>query len=161
MNRKKSTLALMALVVALGCVACGGRQSTATSLDSRAADEAAIRAQAQAWFAAIAARDLDKTLSFYADDAEYLSPNRPAARTAAARRALWVADYAQPGSDSESTDNIEVARSGDLAYQTGKYVATFPDHDGKPVEASGKFVVVWKKQPSGVWKAVIDIDNPN
>ncbi len=144
------------LVIALGGVGCGSRPA------ATAADEAAIRAQANSWFKAIEAKDLERTLSFYADNAEYLSSNRPAATTAAERRALWVQDYALPGFESqESSDQIEVARSGDLAYQTGKYELTLLDSNGKAVKSSGKWVVVWKKQQDGSWKAIVDIDNPN
>jgi ketosteroid isomerase-like protein len=31
------------------------------------------------------------------------------------------------------------------------------DAGGKPVSAVGKRVVVWKKQPDGKWKAIVDI----
>jgi len=128
--------------------------------DTRAADEAAIRSAAEAWSKAILAKDLDQTLSFYADDAEYLPANRPTASTPAQRRQVWVEDYALPGfSSTEVTKKIEVARSGDLAYQSGTYVVTTLDSQGRSTQSTGKFIVVWKKQADGHWKAVADIDN--
>ena len=33
------------------------------------------------------------------------------------------------------------------------------DATGNPVRVSGKYVVVWKKQAGGQWKAVVDIFN--
>jgi len=36
---------------------------------------------------------------------------------------------------------------------------TINDKEGKPVNSKGKYVVVWKKQAGGDWKAVVDIDN--
>ena len=109
---------------------------------------------------AIAAKDLEKTLSFYAPDAQYLSQGRPGASTPEARRKLWEADYATSGySSDETTTLIEVARSGDLAYQRGTYVGQTQDAQGQVTKSTGKFLVVWKKQHSGDWKAIIDIDN--
>jgi ketosteroid isomerase-like protein len=124
------------------------------------ADVASIRAEAEAWSKAIAEKDLEKTLSFYAPDAQYLSAGRPAASTADDRRRLWVEDYASLGfSSDETTTKIEVARAGDLAYQRGTYVLSARDDNGKVTQSTGKFVVVWKKQSDGHWKAIIDIDN--
>jgi ketosteroid isomerase-like protein len=119
-----------------------------------------IQSEANAWFDAIAKKDLEKTLSFYAPDAQYLSAGRPTASTADERRKLWVEDYASPGfASEETTTRIEVARSGDLAYQRGTFVLSAEDGQGKPTKSTGKFVVIWKKQSDGKWKASIDIDN--
>ncbi|MBV9670607.1 MAG: DUF4440 domain-containing protein [Acidobacteriales bacterium] len=48
---------------------------------------------------------------------------------------------------------IQVAKSGDMAYDVG----TVEMKKGGQV-ASGKYVVVWRKQ-AGKWKAVADIFN--
>ncbi len=146
--------------LALTLLGCERQVQSAATPDTRAADEAAIRAEADAWFKAILAKDLDQTLSFYAEDAEYLSANRAAATTPDQRRKLWVEDYALPGfSSNEVTKKIEVARSGDLAYQSGMYAVTTLNTKGQPTQSTGKFVVVWRKQTDGKWKAVVDIDN--
>jgi len=89
-----------------------------------------------------------------------LSAGRPAASTADERRRLWAEDYATPGfSSDETTTKIEVARSGDLAYQRGTYVLSAQDDKDELTQSTGKYVVVWKKQSDGNWKAIIDIDN--
>jgi ketosteroid isomerase-like protein len=146
------------LVIAL--TACKPAQNPAAADSSVEADSASIRTEAEAWFKAIDAKDLEKTLSFYASDAQYLSAGRPAATTADARRKLWIEDFGTPGfSSDEATTQIEVARSGDLAYQRGTYVATMQNERGQMTSSPGKFVVVWKKQSDHRWKAIIDIDN--
>jgi ketosteroid isomerase-like protein len=84
----------------------------------------------------------------------------PAAPTPEERRKLWMENFGSPGfSSDEATTQIEVARSGDLAYQRGTYVATLQNERGQVTKSTGKFVVVWKKQTDGRWKAIIDIDN--
>jgi ketosteroid isomerase-like protein len=53
---------------------------------------------------------------------------------------------------------VEASRSGDLGYLLGTYVVTLKDSPGKSVD-SGKLVEVWKKQPDGKWKCVVDTYN--
>ncbi|MGB8838184.1 MAG: DUF4440 domain-containing protein, partial [Candidatus Acidiferrales bacterium] len=60
---------------------------------------------------------------------------------------------------SWQTTSVEVARSGDLAYETGTYVFSTIDKKGKTQEQKGKYVVVWKKQTDGAWKVAVDTDN--
>jgi ketosteroid isomerase-like protein len=149
----------VASLTAIALAACQPSQGPATTDSNIEADSVSIRSEADAWFKAIAAKDLEKTLSFYASDAQYLSAGRPAATTPEARRKLWVEDYATPGfSSDEVTTAIEVARSKDLAYQRGTYVSTIQNEHGQMTRSTGKFVVVWKKEGDR-WKAIIDMDN--
>jgi ketosteroid isomerase-like protein len=158
MKSKLLGLSCVAPWLLAGLVACHPNRGAGT--ENIEAESQSIQSEANAWFNAIAEKDLDKTLSFYAPDAQYLSAGRPAASTAGERRRLWVEDFATPGfSSDETTTKIEVASSGDLAYQRGTYVLGAEDGQGKPTKSTGKFVVVWKKQGDGKWKAIIDIDN--
>jgi ketosteroid isomerase-like protein len=62
---------------------------------------------------------------------------------------------------SFTTDDVEVARSGDLAYETGTWQMTSTDPvTKKPATARGDFVTVWKKQADGTWKCVVDAPVP-
>lgn len=131
-----------------------------TPPDTRAADEAAIRAAATEWGKAAAARDLEKTLTFYADDASMFPPNMPIATGAEARRKVWTELLAPPDlAFSITTTMVEVARSGDIAFETGNFEDSFNDKKGKQMKIVGKYVVVWKKHASGQWKAAADIFN--
>jgi len=59
----------------------------------------------------------------------------------------------------ESTQ-VEVSKGGDLAYSRGVYTVTLTDVATKrPVTAKGKYVLVYRKQPDGRWKAIHDINN--
>jgi uncharacterized protein (TIGR02246 family) len=130
--------------------------------DTRAADEAAIRAASQEWSNAASSRDLEKAVSFYAEDATYNPPGAPLAAGKDAIRKVWANVVAIPGGNLRwVSSKVEVARSGDLAYDTGAYTLTKNDASGKPVTATGKYVVVWKKQADGKWKVIQDIDNPD
>jgi uncharacterized protein (TIGR02246 family) len=124
-----------------------------------AGDEKAIRAIDTMWSNAAGAKDLDKAVSVYADDASMLPPNAPIATGKDAIRAAWSGMMALPGfSLSFAPVKITVAKSGDLAYEIGTYQFTVNDAQGKPANSLGKFVVVWEKR-TGQWKVVADIFN--
>ena len=141
---------------ALAISGCSGSDAR----DSRAADEAAIREADAASIRAIAAKQIDATVSFYDEQASILMPNAPIVTGRQDIRKAWEQMFAIPGfSLVPKTTRIEVARSGDLAYAQGTYQFTANDSQGKAVNDRGKFVVVWKKQTDGTWKAVADIWN--
>lgn len=54
---------------------------------------------------------------------------------------------------------IEVAKSGELAYEMGTFDLTLADDAGRISPMRGKYVVIWKKQADGMWKAAADIFN--
>jgi uncharacterized protein (TIGR02246 family) len=146
-------------VVALTAAGCE-EEHMHQAPDTRAADEAAIRAASQEWSNAASGRDLEKAVSFYADDATYNPPGAPLAAGKDAIRKIWTNIVAVPGINLRwETSKVEVARSGDLAYDTGAYTLTKNDASGKPVTSKGKYIVVWKKQADGKWKVIQDIDN--
>lgn len=53
----------------------------------------------------------------------------------------------------------DVAKSGDLGYTLGTYEFHAMGPGGQPVTRYGKYCSVWKKQPHGSWKWVVDIGN--
>ena len=57
------------------------------------------------------------------------------------------------------TTKIEVARSGDMAYEYGAYHLDTKQKNGTVKTQHGKYVLIWKKQPDGNWKVAIDTDN--
>ena len=131
-------------------------------VDTRAADESAIRAAATDWAKATEANDVEKFLSFYADNATVYPPGAPAASGADARRQFWTAAFALPDIHAKiATTSVEVAKSSDIAYELGTFDESFKDPKGKPVHIIGKYLVVWKKQANGQWKAFADIFNAN
>jgi uncharacterized protein (TIGR02246 family) len=131
---------------------------TATAADTKI--EQALRDLDAQWSAAAAAKDLDKTVSFYSDDAIVMPPNASAARTKEAIRSAWKEVLTSPGSAvSWKAAKVEVAKSGDLACVSGTYEATTTDASGKAVNDHGKYVEIWEKQSDGKWKCGTDIWN--
>ena len=124
------------------------------------AESVAIRDAMVEWVEAENAKDVERMLSFFTDDASLLPPGAPMATGKEAIRGLLSQSIAIPGLTlSAQTTKVEVCGSGDLAYSLGLYEATVNDPQGKPITHDGKFVVVWRKQPDGSWKVVADISN--
>ena len=112
------------------------------------------------WSAAAGAKDVDKTVSYYAADAIVMPPNAPAATTKEAIRSAWKEMLTSPGAAiSWKATKVEVAKAGDFAYVSGTYEETMTDASGKPVKDRGKYVEIFKKQADGTWKVVADIWN--
>lgn len=128
--------------------------------DNRAADEAAIRALEEEWWKSGVAKDVEKFVSYYAPDASVYPPNAALTRGREEIRKLFAGMMSSPGFAIQGRSlKAEAARSGDLAWETGTFELTMNDAKSKPTTSSGKYVVVWRKQPNGEWKAVADIFN--
>jgi len=133
--------------------------STLALAKDAAADEHIIHDIDTLWSRAAAAKDLDKTVSYYADDASLLPPNAPIASGKDAIRAAWSQLMSTPGfSLSFGPTKVVVSKSRDLAYEIGTFQLTANDAQGKPVTTFGKYVVAWEKR-RGQWKAGADIFN--
>ena len=136
-----------------------GCQSQATS-GTRAADEATLRKLDDEWSKAAGARDVEKTISYYSDDAIVMPPNIPTLTGKEPIRSLWKSMLDSPSfSGGWKVTKVEVAQSGDLAYVNGTYEFNEKDDSGKPITDKGKYLEVWKKQADGSWKCVADMFN--
>jgi uncharacterized protein (TIGR02246 family) len=125
--------------------------------DTRAADEAAIRAAITEWAGSAQAKDAEKFASFYAEDAVLMLADSPPISGKAAIDAGIGGMMQDPNfALSFEPDSVVVARSGDLAYETGTFSLTMSDPKKKPATEQGHYVVVWQKQADGTWKVVRD-----
>ncbi len=46
--------------------------------------------------------------------------------------------------------------SGDMGYTWGHFEGHSKDANGNPVTTSGRYITVWRKEPDGSWKVVLD-----
>ena len=121
-------------------------------------DEAALRKLDDEWSKAAGARDVEKTISYYSDEAVVMPPNIPTLTGKEPIRTLWKSMLGSPDfSGGWKATKVDVARSGDLAYVSGTYEFNEKDDSGKPITDKGKYLEVWKKQADGSWKCVADM----
>ena len=53
------------------------------------------------------------------------------------------------------TDAV-MSPAGDMGYTWGHYEGRSKDANGNPILTSGRYITVWRKQPDGAWKVVLD-----
>lgn len=146
---------LLVLLVFAFAAACRSQAN-----DTRAADEAALRKLDDEWSKAVGARDVEKTVSYYTDDAVVMPPNIPTLSGKEAIRTLWQSMLGSPAtSGGWKATKVEVAGSADLAYVSGNYEFAEQDRSGNPIVDKGKYLTVWKKQSDGGWKCVANMFN--
>ena len=113
------------------------------------------------WAQAAAAKDVEKTVSFWADDAFLAVPGQPPLKGKQAIRSMVEESFKIPGfSITWQPQSVEVSASGDMAYMIEDSQVSVPDSTGKPVLMSTKAVSIWRKQADGSWKNVVDISTP-
>ncbi len=143
-----------------GCIALLSFAFVGTTSSADTKIEQTLRDLDAQWSAAAGAKDLDKAVSYYSNDATVMPPNASAARTKEAIRKVWQDLLASPDlSISWKATKVELAKSGDLACLSGTYELTINDPSGKPLNDHGKYVEVWEKQADGKWKCGADIWN--
>jgi uncharacterized protein (TIGR02246 family) len=156
MSTTRNLLSILALVFVVACAPAP--QEPVEAPDTREADEAAIRAAVRDWTAAAEAKDADRFASFYMDDGVLMLEGMPDIHGQSDLREGMTGMMQDPNfSLSFDTDDVEVARSGDMAYETGTYTMTVTDPStSAPVTERGSYVVVWRKQDDGSWKVAVD-----
>jgi len=93
-------------------------------------------------------------MTFIADDGLLFRPG-------AVNGKKWMLEHPVPPSDKKpllawQPNFAGMSASGDMGFTTGPWEAKPDVNDPKP-SAYGHFVTVWKKQPDGTWKFVVDL----
>ena len=146
------TLCLFALpAVVLGC------SSAPVDLET---ERRAILAQDQAWASAAAAKDLERTVAYWTDDATLMPPDMTALKGKDAIRQYVAAGFQAPGFGvTWKAQEVAVGPGGKMAYEIGTNQFTIADSAGVLHTSAGKAVAGWRKDPDAVWRCVVDIWN--
>lgn len=112
------------------------------------------------WAAAVGTTDVERIVSFWTDDAVIYPPREtPIAGKATIRKyvseSLKIPGFAISWKPTEAV----VSASGDLGYTMGTNSFTFPDAQGRLMTSNGRYVTVWRKEPGGRWRCVVDFWN--
>jgi ketosteroid isomerase-like protein len=125
--------------------------------DDKAAAKA-LTALDDEWSKAAATHNVDRTASFYAEDARAYPPNEPLAVGRAVAREVWARYFATPDFKI-SWKTTAAGADGNTGWTAGTYEDSFKGPDGKTVHEKGKYLCVWKKGADGKWKAIQDMWN--
>ena len=125
-----------------------------------AADTTAINALRDQVTAAYNSNDAAALAANYADDAIMLNPNQAAVEGRRDIQAAYEASFKLSSSKIALTP-LETQVAGDWAYDRGNATITITPKSGKPMEESGKYLVICKRQPDGAWKLHREMSNSN
>jgi len=124
------------------------------------AERVALARADKAWSEAAVAKDIEKTLSYWTEDATVYPPGQPPVVGKDALRRYVTEGFALPGfSIRWETSAFEVSASGDMAYGLGTNVVTVNDPQGRLITERGRGVTVWRKGKDGSWRCVVDVWN--
>jgi uncharacterized protein (TIGR02246 family) len=113
------------------------------------------------WSRVASTGNVDAMLGFWAEDAVIMVPGEPSLRGKQAIRAYLERSARIPGFRiSWEPLEAKVAASGDMGYLIERTQVTMNDPEGRPVTQRMKALTIWRKQPDGSWKNVVDITNP-
>jgi ketosteroid isomerase-like protein len=117
----------------------------------------ALRQMDNDWSMVCATKDADRYMTFYDKDATVIDFNGQVTKDKDALLKGMREQYAIPGiSMTFHNENASIAECGDIGYTTGTWDMNWDDDKGEQMKAQGPYLVIWKKQIDGSWKAIVD-----
>jgi ketosteroid isomerase-like protein len=142
-------------VFAVALIGCSQR-----NFDPAAEGEKLLRRDAEWADLATAGTDIDKVVSYWSDDAVLIFPGQPVLQGKAAIRAYVANSFHTPGFKIHWVSEKPVfSPDGKLAYMQGKDELTLPGPNGSPMTLHLRGISVWRLDPDGQWRSVVDISN--
>ncbi len=164
MKTNPFTPILAAVAVLFICVtgrnAPAQKEKAATEQAVSKPDMAALKAEIQAieteWASATTAKDIDKLMLFYADDAVEMNDDEPMlVGKAAIQQAMLKSWEARKAGATVSYETMDVYGDGNVVTEVGK--TTTKDAAGKVI-SGGKYVGIFEKR-DGKFICIRDINN--
>lgn len=143
-------LLLLLLLAGAGCASAGRPEAVRARI---------LQIDAE-WSEAAQARDVDRVVSYWAEDATVLPPGGPAIVGKAAIREFVAKSFENPSFRiAWKTNVVVVSPDGAFAYGLGTNRVNVTAPDGTPLTIDGKAVTIWRREKDGSWKCVVDIWN--
>ena len=159
--RAVATFALAAVIVLdLACSSESSSSASASSTPSSADEGAALMQVSRDWAKAAESRDVERVLSYWADDAIVMPADQPALVGKEAIRGMVQSGFTDSTfSITWEPERAVISQSGDIGYLVEHNRMTFRDPSGRKRTTFGKGVTIWKKDAGGNWKNVVDVFN--
>ena len=136
-------------------VACGQRPFDATAEAQRL-----LQRDAEWATTASAGKDVEKTVSYWTDDALIVPQGQPIVEGKAAIRGFVINCFQTPGfSIHWKSEKPTFSPDGKLAYMRSTSTTTVPGPNGTAITLPGRGITVWRLEPDGRWRCVVDIWN--
>lgn len=152
----KHMMRLLALVMTLALTFAATPAEAASRRDR---DLAALRAVHDTWIGAYTSGDVTALERFYNDDSVIMPDGRPSYRGWPAIREFFAPGFAR--FDYAARGDLQYLDvSGDLGTARGFVTLTVtPKAGGTPATRELRYLIVFKRQPRGDWRILLDIDN--
>jgi len=149
------TMILVAAACAAFAAGCAKPAPEAPAVDL-AAEAQAVRDRSAAWLQLAQAKDVAGIVNgVWTADSVALFDGDISKGTAELQAGMEAEIAKSPNSTiSWTTSDVQVAASGDLAYELGSFTSD-PDGDGEAAAANGEYVTVWTKT-DGTWRVAAD-----
>jgi ketosteroid isomerase-like protein len=146
---------LLLILFGLAVVGCSPR-----TFDSAAEGQKLLRRDAEWADLATAGKDIEKIVSYWSDDAVLIFPGQPVLEGKAAIRAYVTASLNTPGFKIHWVSQAPVfSPDGKFAYMRGADELTVPGPNGTPMTLHLRGISLWRFDPDGQWRCVVDISN--
>ena len=151
----RSTIWILTAPALLLLAACAARPFDAAAEGRKLLQRDADWAQA-----ATDGKDIDRIVSYWADDAIVMEPGQAPIEGKAAIRAYVTTSLQTPGFKIHwvSSDPVFSA-DGTLAYMRGTDEMTMPGANGALTTVHTRGVSIWRRDHDGAWRCVVDIAN--
>lgn len=147
--------------LALLCSAIGVLGSCApVPFDADVEGATLLRRDAEWATSAQEGKDIDKIVSYWSDDALVIFPGQPLLEGKRAIRAYVESSLKTPGFTIHwVSEKPEFSPDGRVAYMRGTDEMTVPGPDGKVMTIHLRGMSIWRREPDGQWRCVVDISN--
>lgn len=109
---------------------------------------------------ASAGRDIEKTVSYWSQDAVLVPPGASTIEGRAAIRAFVTNSFRTPGFHIHWKSRTPTfSPDGKFAYLRSVTETTVPSADGKTMTIASRGLTIWRVEPDGEWRCVVDIWN--
>jgi ketosteroid isomerase-like protein len=109
---------------------------------------------------AAAGKDVEKTASYWSDDAAIIPQGQPIVEGKAAIRNFVASNFQTPGFKIHWKSDAPVfSPDGKLAYMRSTSTTTVPGPNGTLLTLPGRGLTVWRLDPDAQWRCVVDIWN--
>jgi ketosteroid isomerase-like protein len=153
---------LPTLLLALLAPPLAARPDQPSSPAPSRADERLLRDLEARFARAVAAKDRQAFLAFWAQDAAIFPPGAGPAVGPAKIWENWAPILENPDvSLTWEPSRAEMASSGDLGYTYGREESKSRRAGGEVIVRKGCYVTIWRKEKDGAWRVVLDIGSPD
>ncbi len=155
--RKVFPWLVLALWIASAGLLAGGRPAAG----SEAQNEAGLLLQLDRDFSRAAEeRGAEGWASFFAENGSMVDKSGPPVTGPEAIRRHMAPLLDDPGSSLRWEPTLaHIVLPGDLGYTLGRYTLKTKDAQENPVVHTGAYFTLWRKQPDGSWKVLLDTGN--